>query len=104
MVNAFDNQYNPNLITASKASDIVWKAKHELHIDKPNNQLTFSEIQEVCRLIGKDAPDTKITKITTDGKDVEKIEFGKIGWQTMISITLMEFPWYYDEFQLIQTD
>lgn len=72
----------------------VETAKAACHIDKPNSEMTDDEIATVCKWIGQFAPDT----MWADGKPV----FGRIGIETMVFITLTEFPEFYERWGLSQ--
>ncbi len=65
-----------------------------LGISAPSSQMTDSEIAEVMRYLASSAPDT----IWVDDKPV----FGRIGFGLMLSLTLYEFPDFYERHELWQ--
>lgn len=79
------------VLTSSEQVDAI-KKKYNITLD--NEDMTDKEIRLVVSWFGDQAPDTKIE----DGK----IIYGKIGYDIMLSITLLEFSEYYERMQLAQ--
>jgi hypothetical protein len=75
-------------------SHIVSVAKIVCGIDGENEELTDKQIAEVCKLVAFGAPDT--THVNG------KIMYGEIGISVMLSISLYEFPWFYQRYELWQ--
>ena len=69
------------MTTYVSTSDLVSAAKHQLDIDKPNDELSDIEIRLVTRLIGKWAN-------------------GPVNLQVMLTTTAMEFPEFFTRYQL----
>ena len=74
---------------------LVGWAQANLNIIKPKEALTNAEIREIMRWIGMCSVDT----IYLDG---EKPVLGRIGIGLMLTVTLLEFPEYYMEYELAQ--
>ena len=74
---------------------LVGWAQANLNIIKPKEALTNAEIREIMRWIGMCSVDT----IYLDG---EKPILGRIGIGLMLTVTLLEFPEYYVEYELAQ--
>lgn len=77
-----------------ETSEIVTQAKKTCGIDKLNIDMTKDEIAKTMRWIGQQAPDTNCV----DGK----ISLGRIGIGLMLSITIAEFPEFYQHCGLAQ--
>ncbi len=73
---------------------IEW-AKANLKIIKYNGDLTDAEIRRIIRFI---AVRTIDTLFVDDGKPI----LGKHGTGVMLSVTLLEFPKFYEKFALNQ--
>ncbi len=78
------------------ASDIVNIAKIELHIHSDNAFLNDNDIRSICRWIGSRAPDT----VDSDSD----LSFGKIGIDIMLFVSLNAFPWFYEKYELYQSN
>ena len=95
------NDRTPGIIqTAQDTSVIVKMAKYLCNIKTPTELMSDTEIKRVCRTIGVAAPDTRIDINSLEGNQ-DPIQFGEIGNQLMISITLLEFPEYFEQAELI---
>ncbi len=70
----------------------VIKAIH--NITEPNDNMTDKEIGDVMRYLGEEAPDT----IWADDKPV----MGRKGFGIMLSLSLYEFPEFYQRHELWQ--
>ena len=84
-------------VNALKVRDIVDIACDECNIHLPlmpnmPHDLPDEQIAEICRWIGRNAPDCMII-------DNEQV-IGTIGWDTMMFITLTEFPDFFVRNQL----
>ncbi len=73
---------------------IVW-VKACLSINKENFEMTDGEIRKVIRWVGECSYDT----IFVDG---EKPILRRVGIGMMLTVTLLEFPWYYMKYELAQ--
>jgi len=82
------------LTSPDKTAGIIDTIKAELGIDKPNEEMTDDEIQQTLRYVGDRAPDTE----WGDGKPI----LGRIGIEVMIFLAIMEFPWWYERWNLSQ--
>lgn len=74
-------------------SGIIEHAMVDLSIDTPKDELTDANIKEVMHFIGMCAPDTDLS-------DPDNPKIGYIGIGLMLTITLLEFPAYYQKFEL----
>ncbi len=70
-------------------------AKVNLHITKPNAEMTEDEFQRAMKVIGACAVDA----VYTDGNEPT---LGRIGIGLMLFVTLMEFPHFYERHKLSQ--
>lgn len=84
---------NPNVYRSS--SKILDMAKDICDIDTPNEEMSDDEIASVMRSIGYTAPDTV-------WHSDEEPELGPEGIGLMLSITLYEFPEFYEKHELWQ--
>lgn len=75
-------------------SSLIELAKQACDITKSPDEMSINDIQTVVKWIGAQAPDT----VWADGKPV----FGKIGISLMLSVTLQEFPEFYEQNELSQ--
>ena len=73
---------------------IIEMAKSQNGITAPNEFMVDSEIATVMKYLASYAPDT----LQYDDKPV----FGRTGIGLMLSLTLYEFPWFYEEHELWQ--
>lgn len=90
-----------NLLAESQdVSELVEMIKLLDSINTPTELMSDAEIRRVCRLIGRSAPDTIIYKPEKNDTE-EELTFGRIGYQAMLSIALLEFPDYFDEHNLM---
>lgn len=80
--------------TPLHTNTIVDTIKNTLGISKPNHEMSDDEIAEVMRTIGFQAPDTSVI----DGEAT----IGKMGISAMLSLTLLEFPEFYERHELYQ--
>jgi hypothetical protein len=78
-----------------KPAGVVALAKEMCHIQGDNKHLTDEQIGRICRYIAEEfAEDTTYE----DGKS----KFGEMGISIMLSVSLYEFPWHYQKWQLWQ--
>ena len=82
------------LDTYLSTDTIIDLVRAHLGIDNPKPDMTDEEIGEVMRYLASDAPDT----IWVD----DKPQFGRIGYGLMLSLTLYEFPEFYQRHELFQ--
>jgi hypothetical protein len=75
--------------------DLVRWAKVNVHIFKPNEDLTYDNIRRAIRWIGNNALDT----LFLDG---DKPILGRLGVGVMLFVTIMVFPAYYARYELWQ--
>lgn len=80
--------------TYLETDTIIDLVKANLGIDKPKLEMTDEEIAEVMRYLATPAPDT----FWVDDKPV----FGRIGISLILSLTLYEFPEFYERHELAQ--
>lgn len=85
-----------NLNTYLNANTIIEMTKAHYNIKTPNSDMTDEEIGKVMRFLGSSSPDT----VWFDGKPV----LGRLGIGVMLSLTLYEFPEFYDKHELIQVN
>lgn len=78
----------------ARTDAIIDATRHQLGIFKSSEDMTDDEIGEVMRFLGQTAPDT----IWADDKPI----MCKIGISLMLSLTLYEFPEFYERFELWQ--
>ena len=75
--------------------ELVALAQDNLKITKPKELMTNAEIRNIMRWIGLCSVDTIFL-----GED--KPVYGRIGIGLMLTVTLLEFPEYYMEYELSQ--
>ena len=75
--------------------ELIGWAQANLNIIKPKEDLTNVEIRNIMRWIGMCSVDT----IFVDG---ERPIFRRVGIGLMLTVTLLEFPAYYMEYELSQ--
>ena len=85
-----DNQIR----TCLTAGSVITLAKEAINIVESNEEMTEPQIAEVMRYIGCRAPDT----VDVNGE----LFIGKMGIEAMIFLTIIEFPWYYEKYELWQ--
>jgi hypothetical protein len=73
---------------------VIEVAKYACEIEKENKGLSDEEIGKIMRWIGLHSPDV----IIVNGKP----KIGIIGIQTMLFLTLCEFPEFYIKYELWQ--
>ena len=78
----------------ARTDSIIDIVRHQLDIFKPNQDMTDDEIGQVMRFLGQTAPDTMWVN--------DKPLMGRIGISLMLSLTLYEFPEFYERFELWQ--
>jgi hypothetical protein len=77
------------------SSEIVEEAMYDLMIDKPKDELGDVDIKMIMHYIGMCAVDTDIS-------DPDNPRIGLIGVGLMLTVTLLEFPDYYQKYELSQ--
>ena len=82
------------MVTLNGTTEIISIAKGMLNIDRPNEEMTDYEIQQVLRIYGDNAPGTR----WEDGK----IVMGRIGFELMLFLAITEFPRWYERHELSQ--
>jgi len=83
-----------NLDTYLDTDTIIEMTKAQHDIRKPNSEMSDGEIAEIMRFLGSSAPDT----IWSGDKPM----FGRIGLGLMLSLTLYDFPGFYERHELSQ--
>ncbi len=78
----------------SNPSELVHWAKANFHITKPNNELSEDEVRRVVRRIGNCAYDTIYIG--------DEPRLGPVGIGLMLLVTVMEFPMFYEKYDLSQ--
>jgi len=71
-------------------------AKKACGINTSNLDMSDEEIRTVCKWLAEKAPDT----IWADNEPI----FGRMGFDVMLSITLYEFPDFYERYGLTQVN
>lgn len=82
------------LDTYMMADTIIDLAKAQFDIIKPSPEMNNKEIADIMKYLASGAPDTMWFE--------EKPIFGRIGISLMLSLTLYEFPKFYQEHELSQ--
>jgi len=80
-----------NYADSSTAVDV---ARSVMGIDRPIEQMDEDDIRAVCVWIGARAPDTMVVN--------GKVVLGKIGIGVMLFIAILEFPRFYEKYELWQ--
>ncbi len=75
---------------------IIDVSRSQLGISTPSDKMSDDEIAHVMRFLGASAPDT-----VWDGDD---FKFGPLGLALVLSLTLYEFPDFYERYELWQTN
>jgi len=75
-------------------SELVAQAKASFNIIKPNAEMSENEVRRVVRWIGECAYDI----IYIDDEPL----FGRAGIGLMLLVTMMEFPMFYEKYDLSQ--
>jgi hypothetical protein len=83
-----------SIIGQPDPSSAVGVAKDACGIHVPNSEMTDDQIVKVVRWVGEHAPDTR----WEDGKPV----IGRRGIEAMLTMTVVEFPEFYEKHGLSQ--
>ena len=77
-----------------KPGELIDRGKASFNITKPNNELSEDEIRRVVRRIGDSAFDTIYIG--------DEPRLGRAGIGLMLLVTMMEFPMFYEKYDLSQ--
>lgn len=80
--------------TALDSDTLIDAIRSKLGIRNCIREMTDKEIRMVCRVVGLKTPGTTVE----NGQE----SFSRIGFETMISMALYTFPWYYEKWELSQ--
>lgn len=75
---------------------VVEIAKAAYNITKRNDELTDSEVAELCKLIALCALGNRVID--------SKVRYSEAAISLMLSIALYEFPWFYQRHRLWQVN